>query len=485
MTSKCPTEDTLRNWVLGDLPDADGDDIADHLDACPNCEQRIDKISRRNAMVVSSGEQKFHSEPECRDMVDGLIAATFLDAAALSGSADAVSFQHSEIRDYQLRDVLGRGGMGVVYRARHTRLNKDVALKVLSDRAIRNPQTVRRFEREMQIVGQLEHPNIVRALDAGEFNGIYFLVMELVEGADLAQLTAQQTTLKVADACEVIRQAAIGLQYAHDLGLIHRDVKPANLMLTCDVDGKAVVKVMDLGLALATEGAAVNPLTDQGQLMGTLEFMAPEQSIGTSPVDHRADIYALGATLYRLLTGTVPFGGPTFNTPARRLFGMTNQAAPSVSTRMANLPKRLSEIVDGMLSTEQAERPQSMSSVAELLQPFAHEHDLSTLCQTAITLSTRSNQTTPDAIPLNDTSPTAGPTFVERGDETIGGSMTDHDISSPKFGRRWAGAALSLLVLLGIIWLKKTDGGYLRIEADPAIDVTVDVLNDGKKNQVN
>src|SRR5688572_22053119 len=215
------------------------------------------------------------------------------------------------IRDYRLVARLGQGGMGTVYRALHSRLGKVVAVKVLPP-DLMQADAVSRFQREMRAVGKLHHPNIVQAFDAGEHEGTHFLVMECVDGCDLHSLVKQRGPLSIADACEIVRQAAVGLQHAHQHGLVHRDIKPSNLMLS----EEGQVKLLDLGLAL------IQGPTNQGgdltmacQVMGTPDFVAPEQASDSHSVDIRADIYSLGCTLYYLLSGAPPYLPPEFRTP--------------------------------------------------------------------------------------------------------------------------------------------------------------------------
>src|SRR5262249_40919805 len=172
---------------------------------------------------------------------------------------------------YRLVAKLGEGGMGAVYKAVHTKLERVVALKVLPAERLADPQAVTRFEREMRAVGKLQHPNIVAAHDAGEIDGTHYLVMELVEGSDLARLVRDRGPLPIAEACELIRQAALGLAHAHEHGLVHRDIKPSNLMLARAAQSSAppTVKVLDLGLALLSDGhvEAAGELTSTGQVM--------------------------------------------------------------------------------------------------------------------------------------------------------------------------------------------------------------------------
>jgi serine/threonine protein kinase len=188
----------------------------------------------------------------------------------------------TQLGEYQLADKLGEGGMGAVYKALHTKLRRTVALKVLPKDRLGDPQAVARFEREMAAVGALDHPNIVRAMDAREVEGTRFLVMEFVEGVDLNAVCRACHPVPVADACEIIRQAALALQHAHEHSLVHRDVKPSNLMITAD----GVVKLLDLGLARFEEDQAVGEeVTGTGQVMGTIDYMAPEQVADARSVD--------------------------------------------------------------------------------------------------------------------------------------------------------------------------------------------------------
>lgn len=406
--------------------------------------------------VGAAVETGFLREPECQNIQQ------LLQLAEESASASAYQPARvgDQVGDYQLIEVLGKGGMGIVYRAQHVRLKKDVALKLISDAAIHSPKSLQRFEREMQAIGQLEHPNVVNALDAGDFEGRPFLTMELIRGFDLTQLIKAGDSLPVADACELVRQAAVGLQYAHDRQLIHRDVKPANLMLTVDPLGEPNVKVMDLGLAQITE-AGTDELTDQGQLMGTLKYMAPEQAAGDGRVDFKADIYALGATLFHLLTGDVPFGGPEHNTPVKRLQSLTTQAAPTVAARRDDLPSDLVALVDQMLDRHVANRPESMQQLAAQLAKFCDGHSLQKLAQTTPTTPafTRAKTTEVKSDANSDPKRKARPTFP----------------------LKWILSILCCLAICsGVIWLRQTDGSYLRIDADPTIDVSIELIEDGE-----
>ena len=204
--------------------------------------------------------------------------------------------------DYEILREIGHGGMGVVYQAQHRLLDQVVAIKVLPESSLGDRQAVRRFQREMLSIGRLNHPNIIRALNAGQDRGVHYLVMEFGDGLDFRELVGQYGRLSPGAACELIRQAAVGLQHIHEHSLVHRDIKPANLMLSRD----ASVKILDLGLARLETRQMSRDLTGPGVAMGTVDYMAPEQWVDSSAVDIRADIYSLGCTLYFLLTGQPP-----------------------------------------------------------------------------------------------------------------------------------------------------------------------------------
>ncbi len=209
---------------------------------------------------------------------------------------------------YVLLEQLGEGGMGVVFKARHRKLKRITTLKVIRPERLGNEASVKRFQREILAAAQLHHPNIVHAYDADQVKGAHFLVMEYVEGIDLDHLVRQVGPLPPARACAFIRQAALGLQHAHEHGLVHRDIKPANLLLT---GNGSVVKIVDFGLARLKQTDCDNHslITEEGAVMGTPDYLAPEQSLDAHQVDIRADLYSLGCTFYYLLTGRVPFPG--------------------------------------------------------------------------------------------------------------------------------------------------------------------------------
>ena len=269
--------------------------------------------------------------------------------------------------DYVVLDEIGAGGMGQVFKAWHRTMERTVALKKLPQKTMRSPQAVERFHREVKAAARLEHPNIVTAYDAGEAEGIHFLVMQYVDGHDLAEVLAERGPLPVAEAVDYMIQAARGLEYAHDQGVVHRDIKPANLLL----DQRGTVKILDMGLARMhqqdrpMETARSDRLTESGQVMGTFDYMAPEQAEDTHHADRQADVYALGCTLYRLLTGDPPYQGET---AIQVLLAHREAAIPSLCEARPDVPARLGAVCQKMMAKRPEDRQPSMAAVVADLE---------------------------------------------------------------------------------------------------------------------
>ena len=272
------------------------------------------------------------------------------------------------IGDYIVLDKLGSGGMGLVLRARHREHQRIVALKLLPPSFSRDRAAVTRFRREAAAVAKFRHPNIVSAIDAGETSGLLFLVMEFVDGRDLARTVKEKGPLSVTQTIDCVIQAARGLQEAHDHGIVHRDIKPANLLL----DRSGTVKVLDLGLArvhqahevVAADGSEFD-LTVSGVIMGTVDYMSPEQAYDPRTADGRSDIYSLGCTLHYLLTGKAPFGGQTF---MERLLGHRERPIPSLLTSRRDVTEPLDATFQLLLAKSPEGRPQTMAAVISELQ---------------------------------------------------------------------------------------------------------------------
>ncbi|HVA48496.1 MAG TPA: protein kinase [Pirellulales bacterium] len=269
--------------------------------------------------------------------------------------------------DYLVLDKLGEGGMGQVFKAEHRRMKRIVALKVLPPQATHSKGLVERFYKEVELAARLCHPNIVTAYDAGESHGLHYMAMEYVDGCDLSSHIKASGPLSVEQAMNCVVQAARGLEFAHAEGIIHRDVKPSNLI----VNSRGVVKLLDLGLArieqsfAAPVAAGQAELTTSGQVLGTVDYMAPEQSYDSRTADHRSDIYSLGCTLYRLLIGSPPYVGETM---LQKLLAHREQPVPSLREARGDVPPALNELYRRMMAKSPDERPQSMREVIVALE---------------------------------------------------------------------------------------------------------------------
>ena len=264
---------------------------------------------------------------------------------------------------YELEELVGTGGMSSVYRAHDRLLERDVALKVLHPQFTADTDYVERFRREARSVARLSHPNIVTVIDRGEQDGRQFIVFEYVRGENLKTLLQRVGPLSEEEAVRLALQIARALGFAHDNGLVHRDVKPQNVLL--NGDGQA--KVTDFGIARSLD---VGGLTQTGTVMGTSDYIAPEQARG-SPVDAQSDIYSLGAVLYELLTGEVPFPGDNFVAVALRHI---NEPPPSVRERRPDVSPRLDAVIRRAMAKEPRDRFGSMDELcAELTACFSPE----------------------------------------------------------------------------------------------------------------
>jgi|GEM_PF-2174005 len=265
--------------------------------------------------------------------------------------------------DYTVLEKIGAGGMGQVFKAVHRRMKRIVAIKTLPPATLESEKALKRFYREVEAAAKLAHPNIVAAYDAGEWQGIHYFVMEYVEGRDLAQVLRERGPLPVSEAVGALVQAAAGLEHAHAQGVFHRDIKLANLL----VDKAGVVKVLDMGIArvqsLADESGdegLTDGLTNTNQMLGTVEYVAPEQAKNAKVADHRSDIYSLGCCLYKLVSGKPPFTG---DSAFMTLMAHMKDPIPSLRATNADVPPKLEEAFQRMMAKQPAARYQAMSEV--------------------------------------------------------------------------------------------------------------------------
>ncbi|MFO0852260.1 MAG: serine/threonine-protein kinase [Gemmataceae bacterium] len=266
---------------------------------------------------------------------------------------------------YRLLELLGVGGMGAVYLCEHQLMKRLVAVKVLPVEKLKDPSALPRFQREARAVAALDDPNIVRAYDIDKYDGLHFLVMEYVDGASLQEVVSRHGPLSPDRAAQYVWQCANGLQHAHELGMVHRDIKPGNLLL----DRSGVVKILDMGLARFFDQTSDN-LTerfDNNCVLGTADYLAPEQAI-SNVVDIRADIYALGGSLYFLLTGRSPF--PDGTIPQKLVAHQTKEPRPVTEFR-SDVPVELLAVLHKMIRKDPAERYQTPRELADALAPWA------------------------------------------------------------------------------------------------------------------
>jgi eukaryotic-like serine/threonine-protein kinase len=314
----------------------------------------------------------------------------------VSGKADDLV-----VGQYVILDKLGEGGMGRVFKAVQLSLNRPVALKVVRNSLLNNETALKRFRREVRSAAQLSHPNIVRVFDADQVNGRHFLAMEYMDGVDLGRLVKDRGPLPVAMACSYVRQAALGLQHAHDRRMIHRDVKPANLLVGAnelgEYGGRSVVKVLDLGLARFRHAAGESTSTDvtrANTVVGTPDFMSPEQAKDSRSVDHRSDLYSLGCTLYFLLTGEPPF---TKGSPVEKLMQHQMDTPRPVQSLRADIPNEVAAIVHCLMAKAPDDRFQSGAALAHALEPWCAT---SPIAQASPTMVLPAEAVDPDSVTL-------------------------------------------------------------------------------------
>lgn len=259
--------------------------------------------------------------------------------------------------DYVILDELGQGGMGAVLKARHTHLERTVAIKVLEPQFGQTPKALARFRREVKATSRLQHPNIVVAHDAGETDGKHYLVMEYIEGTNLRELVEEIGPLSAGQAVHCVLEAARGLEYAHVHGVVHRDVNPSNIVL----DSNGVIRILDMGIArVESPDDEQSQLTAVGQILGTVDYMAPEQALDAKSADPRADIYSLGVTLWYVLTGAVPYPADTM---MGKLVAHQKEPIPSLPEACPQASPEVDQVFRRMLAKSPEERYQTMTDV--------------------------------------------------------------------------------------------------------------------------
>ncbi|QDV69808.1 Serine/threonine-protein kinase PrkC [Rosistilla carotiformis] len=384
-----PTFDRLEqnlDDVIADLPRAEDNQPSSpqHEPDAPSTVSRDDFLSKLAEVgVLTSDELESISHStsvddpgtDPRTLASKLVTegklTDYQASALLKGEPDLL------IDKYLILDLIDVGGMGMVFKAIHRTMNRVVAVKMISPQMLGSASQVKRFQREVRVAATLEHPNIVRAYDADKSRGVHFLVMEYVRGDNLNKLVRDSGPLSLSLAVDYIRQAAVGLQHAHERGIVHRDIKPGNLL----VSSQGTIKVLDLGLAHIDDSlrhkdaepedesgrtqVSQAELTTAGAILGTASFMAPEQSLDAHLVDFRSDVYSLGCTLYFLLTGDTPYSGST----VFKVFVEHREGEiPSLQEERPDVPDSVESVFRKMVAKKPDHRFQSMSELIVALE---------------------------------------------------------------------------------------------------------------------
>jgi hypothetical protein len=369
-----PGAAALTAFGLGHLAGREARSVEQHLAVCDACRSTVEDVPADAFLSLLRAAHRT-AAPSDDSARPGTATEAGPEPAAAPGTTPPALADHPR---YLVRELLGVGGMGAVYRAQHQLMERTVALKVINRSLTDNPAMVERFRREVKAAAKLAHPNIVHAYDADQAGDTHFLVMEYVDGTSLDRLVAEQGRLPVPQACDAIRQAALGLQHAHEQGMVHRDIKPQNLMRT--PDGR--VKILDFGLARfaretapagalltseAPAAAAGESLTQVGTVVGTPDYIAPEQIRDAHTADIRADLYSLGCTLYDLLAGQAPFPEGTV---LQKVMAHLEQAPRPLSELRADVPAELAQVVERLMAKDPAQRYATPADVATALLPF-------------------------------------------------------------------------------------------------------------------
>jgi serine/threonine protein kinase/DNA-binding NarL/FixJ family response regulator len=365
----------------------------------PEVDLAIGELVKHGVLHKDEIDSAFEKYPEAASIDDRDALGDFLEQIGLITAFQAGELRNKRIADlamanYLILDRLGEGGMGTVFRARHKRMRRIVALKVLNPEIQENPDHLQRFQREIETLARLNHPGVIQAYDADFGPSGFFLVLELVEGSDLDGIVRKNGPLPVSEAIDAMIQSAKALQYVHDQGMVHRDIKPQNLMRNRQGD----IKVADLGLVRLAEAESTDDhnkqgLTQQFTIAGTLEFMAPEQAENTSGVDNRADIYSLGCSLYYILAGKNVYTGKSV---MDKLMAHMTHPIPSIRELRTDVSEKLDNVFKKMVAKTVDQRYQTMNEVVADLENIKMVEKVSNVAPTNIVITPQTAQTETD-----------------------------------------------------------------------------------------
>jgi serine/threonine protein kinase len=364
-----PTDQTLQYYGLGKLDDHLFQKVTRHLEACPPCQSRVSELSSDSFLGRLRQAQGHLEEPVAGPPRKG-DAPKQPGTTAASGSSDVATTLPRELvdnPDYEIVRELGRGGMGVVYLVHNRLMGRHEAIKVIGRQLMEKQIVLDRFLREIRSVARLRHPNVVAAYSATRMGESIVYAMEYVDGLDLARLVKSKGALPVTHACYFTHQVALGLEHAHEQGIVHRDIKPGNLILSRSGE-RPIVKILDFGLTKAAgDDGPDTSLTREGQMLGTPDYIAPEQTLDAQSVDIRADIYSLGCSLYYLLSGRPPFrGGSLYEV----LQAHHSTEATALNLLRPEVPVELAGLVAKMMAKNPQHRFQTPAEAARALTPF-------------------------------------------------------------------------------------------------------------------
>jgi hypothetical protein len=486
-----PSADILRAFALGNMEYAAAEVVIAHLDSCADCRRQaaaasgddfLERMRQAHGRTSTALPSPPLPEAGAGRTTRGAAPGTQTPAPGSPLPLPAASLPPALASNsqYEILRELGRGGMGVVYLARNIKMDRVEVLKVVNQALLDRPESVERFLREIRSAARLRHHNVVTAYSVPELGDVMAFAMEYVEGEDLARLVKARGPLPLAHACYYAQQVALGLQHAFEKGMVHRDIKPQNLILTRE-GKKHIVKILDFGLAKATrEKGAQMDLTGSGVMMGTPDYMAPEQARDAASADIRADVYSLGCTLYYLLTGKPPFKGRSFFEVLQA--HQVEEATPVEQVR-PEVAAELAAVVKKMMARDPAQRYQAPAEVAQALaallkQGVAGPAPTTARAAPAAVRSAVAEETNVPPARV-ETHPASHGTLAE-GRGTAGGSGR-RPAGKAAAGSRWrAGAVVAGCVLLlvlaglwaaGVFKVKTRDGTIVLENLPPGADV--------------